>query len=347
MKPATAKTLKSRPKRIYKYRAFSDLSLETLVQDLLFFADPSTFNDPLDAQPTLDIDLSAVELERILRVLVERRITDEMSSAARAIKYRGPRTTDHIAKHALRSVDKLVAEIRYNSTDPSYEMDNPEQFLFGWYVHREVLRRYDRGVVSLAKRANCPLMWSHYADQHHGICIGYSAPADVELQPVSYGGARSIKASLIRDMVDGDTVAALAVDQAVLLKKAQAWRYEKEWRLIGERGIHNSPLELEEVVFGMRCPATVQFVVAKALEGRDRAVKLYAIREKPGTFLLQKVPADVDEMLATWPRRTRSIREAFQDIVSAVLRPRRGWARRRPRAGARRAGCWDGPGRCG
>jgi site-specific DNA recombinase len=34
-------------------------------------------------------------------------------------------------------------------------------------------------------------------------------------------------------------------------------------------------------------------------------------------------------------------------IVSAVLRPRRVWARRRPRAGARRAGCWDGPGRYG
>ena len=38
---------------------------------------------------------------------------------------------------------------------------------------------------------------------------------------------------------------------------------------------------------------------------------------------------------------------AFNDvlIVSAVLRPRRLLARRRPRAGAHRGGCWDGPGR--
>lgn len=309
--PSTPKT---RPARVYKYRAFSDQSLGTLVQDLLFFADPSTFNDPLDAQPTLDTDLPAAELERILRMLVKRRITDEMGAAARAIKYQGPRTADHIAKHALRSVDELVEEIRYNSTGPVYETEDPEQFLFGWYVHREVLRRYDRGIVSLAKRANCPLMWSHYADQHKGICVGYSAPADVELEPVSYGGARSIKASLIRDMVDGDAAAARAVDRAVLLKKAQAWRYEQEWRLIGNRGLHDSPLELEEVVFGMRCPAAAQFVVAKALKGRGRPVRLYEIREKFGTFLLQKVTADVDEMLATWPRRARSIREAFDDI---------------------------------
>jgi hypothetical protein len=309
-----AKLQKVRPRRIYKYRAFGDQSLEALVQDLLFFADPSTFNDPLDARPTLDADLPAAEMERVLRTLVERRLVDEMAAAARAIKYRGPRTTDHIAKHALRSVDALVAEIRYNAGDPDYEIDDPEQYLLGRYVHREVLRRYDRGIVSLAKRANCPLMWSHYADQHKGICIGYSAPADVSLEPVSYGGARSIKASLIRDMVDGDVAAARAVDKAVLLKKAQAWRYEQEWRLIGDRGIHDSQLELEEVVFGMRCPETVQFAVAKALEGRHRRVKLYEIRETPGTFLLKKVPADLDEALATWPRRARSIHEAFQDI---------------------------------
>lgn len=39
------------PTRVYKYRAFGDLALQTLVQDILYFADPSTFNDPLDAKP--------------------------------------------------------------------------------------------------------------------------------------------------------------------------------------------------------------------------------------------------------------------------------------------------------
>ena len=302
------------PARVYKYRAFSDLALQTLVQDVLYFADPSTFNDPLDAKPTLDTDLPSAELERVLRTLVERRVTGEMRAAARSIGYRGPRTSEHIATHALRAAEDLIAEHRYNAGNPDYEMDDPLQYLLGWSVHSEVLRRYDRGIVSLARRANCPLMWSHYGDQHRGICIGYSAPADVQLDPVSYGGARSIKASVIRNMVDGDAAAARAVDQAVLLKKARDWRYEREWRLIGERGLHDSPLELEEVVFGMRCPPTVQFAVATALANRHRPVRLYEIRQRTGTFLLQKVAADIDELLATWPRRARSILEAFQDI---------------------------------
>jgi hypothetical protein len=305
---------RARPKRVYKYRAFSEKTLEALVLDLLFFSDPSSFNDPLDARPTLEADLPLVELERILRTMVERRVTSEMTTNARAIKYRGPRTTDHITKHAARAADQLLDEIRYNSGNPDYEMKDPLKYLLGWHVHDEVLRRYDRGIVSLAERADCPLMWSHYGAQHAGLCIGYSSPPDVDLRPVDYGGPRHIKASLIRDMVDSVDGADRAVDQAVLLKKAKAWQYEREWRLIGDRGPHDSTLELEEVVFGMRCPATVQFAVVKALADRQPRPKFYEIRESTGTFLLRKVEADVDEMLATWPRRARSTREAFADI---------------------------------
>jgi hypothetical protein len=40
------------PKRLYNYRAFSNLTRDMLVADNLFFADPSTFNDPLDTNPS-------------------------------------------------------------------------------------------------------------------------------------------------------------------------------------------------------------------------------------------------------------------------------------------------------
>ena len=304
---------KSKPSRIYKYRAFNTLALEMLVEDKLFFADPSTFNDPLDAKPSFDADLPAADLENVLRTLVERRVTDEMQAAARKIHYRGPRTIEHIDRHARLAAENMLAGIRYNATN--YEIADPLQYLLGESVHDEVIRRYDRGIVSFAKRANCPLMWSHYGDQHEGICIGYSAPADVKLEPMAYGGERSLKASVVKAMVEGDAEAARRVDGVVLLKKAYDWRYEHEWRLIGDRGLHDSPLELEEVVFGMRCPLAVQFAVAKALAERKRGVKLYKIYQKRGTFLLKKGSADLDEIMATWPRRARSILEAFADVV--------------------------------
>ena len=39
------------PKRLYKYRAFSELSIQSLVDDKVFLANPATFNDPMDTRP--------------------------------------------------------------------------------------------------------------------------------------------------------------------------------------------------------------------------------------------------------------------------------------------------------
>lgn len=295
----------SLPKRLYKYRSFSNLTLGMLVEDTVYFADPSTFNDPLDTKPALDTNIGADELEVILSRMLEARTQAEMSAAAQTIRYRGPKTLDHIARHSRRAAERLLAEVRYNATKPIYEMEDPERFLLGQYVQEELLRRYDKGVFSLAQRANCPLMWSQYGDQHRGLCLGYSVPqaAKGDVHKIQYGGSRLEQASDVAAMLAGDTDARGRVDQAVLLKKAKPWAYESEWRLIGPRGEQNSPLELEEVVFGMRCPSAVMYAVIQALANRDRPVRFFEIREIWGRFLLAKRTVHIDELRASLPRR--------------------------------------------
>lgn len=115
-------------------------------------------------------------------------------------------------------------------------------------------------------------------------------------------------------MLDGDSAARAQVDEAVLLRKAAEWRYEKEWRLIGLRGLHDSPLELEEIVFGMRCTSAVKYAVIKALEARHRRVRFFEIREQAGRFTLAKRVLDIDELASSYPRRARSVHEAFEDV---------------------------------
>jgi hypothetical protein len=301
------------PRRLFKYRAFSNLTLDMLVSDNLYYADPSTFNDPLDTRPSLKNDLPAANLEHALRQLVERRVAAEMSAAAKTIKYRGPKTIDHIGRQSRHQAARLIADIAYNATNPEYEIEDPHQFLLGQYVEEELLRQYDKGIVSLAERANCPLMWSHYGDQHHGVCVGYSIPADVhgDLHKVKYGGSRLVEASKVAAMLNGEADARRQIDEAVLLRKAASWRYEREWRLIGLRGLQDSPLELEEVIFGMRCKESVKYVIVKGLEDRTRPVGFYEMREVRGTFNLKKYLLDDGEMRAWFPRRARSAREEF------------------------------------
>lgn len=307
---------RSIPRRLFKYRAFSHLTLDMLVADNLYYADPSTFNDPLDTRPSLKTDIPAADLEHALRRLVESRFAPEMSVAAKTIKYRGPKTIDHIGRQSRHRAERLIADIAYNATNPEYEIEDPHQFLLGQYVEEELLRQYEKGIVSLAERANCPLMWSHYGDQHYGLCVGYSIPSDVyaDLHKVQYGGSRLIEASKVAAMLNEEADARRQVDEAVLLRKAASWRYEREWRLLGGRGLQDSPLELEEVIFGMRCTESVKYVIVKGLEDRAKPVRFYEMREDRGTFNLKKILLDDSEMRAWFPRRARSIREAFDTV---------------------------------
>ncbi|NEK38217.1 DUF2971 domain-containing protein [Rhizobium leguminosarum] len=304
------------PARIYKYRSFSNRTVEMLVEDKLFYADPSTFNDPLDTRPTLKADVNAVALEEMLRTFVERRITAEMEAAAKTIRYQGPRTIEHILKLGRQKADRLLQDIAYNATDPSYEMDDPTVFLLRSYVERELLRQYDKGIVSMSERWESPLMWSHYGDQHRGICVGYSVPNDAveSVRKVAYGGGRLVNASLVAAMLSDDVEAQRNVDNLVLLRKAQDWSYESEWRLIGNRGSQDSPLEMEEIVFGMRCDLAVKFAVVKALEGRQRAVSFYEMHEDTETFNLCRRDLDIEELFVSLPRRARRYIEMFDQL---------------------------------
>jgi len=312
------------PERIYKYRDFSQRTLDMVISDGVYYADPSTFNDPLDSRPSLKIDLGEAKLEDVLRNFVERRTSAEMSAAAKAIKYRGPKTMDHITWHSGRQADQRIAEIEDHAGDPDYDYEEGKRLLLGRDIEKELLRQYDKGIVSLAERADCLLMWSHYGDQHRGVCIGYSVPVKAanDLHKVEYGGSRLVEASKVAAMLEGNDAARGQVDEAVLLQKAASWGYEREWRLIGPRGLQDSPLELEEIIFGMRCEDSLKYAVMKALEDRDRLVKFYEMLEVPGTFDLRKYALNYDdELFVYFPRRSFSIIERFENchlVASSV-----------------------------
>ena len=161
------------PERLYKYRPTCSRTLELLVSDCVYYANPSTFNDPLDSRPSLKIDLAVADLQEILSRFIEQRAEAEMNAAAEKIKYSGAKTMEHIRRHSRRQAEQLIAEISYDAMGPDCDSDDPT-FPLAHYIVVELLRQYDKGIVSPAEQATCPLMWSHYGDQHHGVCIGYS-----------------------------------------------------------------------------------------------------------------------------------------------------------------------------
>lgn len=306
-----------RPARLHKYRAVTTLTIESVVDDKIFFADPRTFNDPLDTKPVVDADLDIHALEDVLSKLVSSRSEGAMKAAALSIGYRGPRTLEHIGRRGISQVRRLLQEIAYNATDPDYHgtEEDVHRELLARAIQDELLGQYDRGIFSMAARNDCPLMWSHYGDEHRGLCLGFSVPdsAAERLHQVQYGGSRLVAASRVAAMASGDDGARREVDAAVLARKARDWRYEREWRLVGDKGLKDSPLELEDVTFGMRCPSSVRHALVRALEGRDKDVRLFEMCEQRAGFELKRRPFTGEEIAVGYPRRALSALEGFED----------------------------------
>lgn len=299
------------PNRLYKYRAFSDLTVQMLVADKLFFADPAKFNDPLDARPILRSDLKNCELEELLRKLVAARVVAEMEAATRSLKIKVGTAKEHIEKVSLREAEKIISLVDSRLKGRSKQRER----VLKLDIREELLKTYSDGVFCLAEKSDCPLMWSHYGDQHKGICIGYSVPeaAISKVSKVSYNKKRVVDVRDIAEMLAGNDEAKQRVDHAVQFWKASEWKYEKEWRLIGDRGLAGNVLELDEIIFGLRCEDEIKFSLIQAMKRRSRKVEFYEIRENGRSSKLSKNKLDVDGFAPSFPERYHDLTELLEN----------------------------------
>lgn len=204
--------------------------------------------------------------------MIEQRTQAEILAAADALGIRIPKVGDLFEKRMREVVVRTIAKVEYDATHLDYDQTDGIGWLLCSHIEEELMKQYDFGVVSFTEQDNCPLMWSHYGNQHTGISMGYSVPerTSADIHKVNYGGSRTVRASDVVAMLDGDNDARARVVESVFLRKAEQWNYEFEWRLIGRRGLRDSMLELKEITFGMRCDNAMKYTVVKALEDGER-----------------------------------------------------------------------------
>ncbi|QKE63986.1 DUF2971 domain-containing protein [Aquipseudomonas campi] len=79
------------------------------------------------------------------------------------------------------------------------------------------------GILCLTEDPLNILMWSHYAQNHTGICIGF------DTGELPFSSAMQINYREERPKAEFDSDALI---EHVLLTKSQHWKYEKEWRVL-------------------------------------------------------------------------------------------------------------------
>ncbi len=122
-----------------------------------------------------------------------------------------------------------------------------------------------RGLISFSTKWDNPIIWSHYADRHRGICLGFEVD-ERDTFAVTYTDDRI---SMMEEMrVHGDRKKLL---QRILSTKHTPWAYEHEVRVFSEfnneeAGLYFQPfnerLALREVILGVRCTAQLSTIAA-------------------------------------------------------------------------------------
>jgi hypothetical protein len=178
------------------------------------------------------------------------------------------------------------------------ELNDPFE-LFGVDLRDQELRRVlettkekladTMGLLCFSRNWHNPVLWSHYAARHTGVCLGFEAPDD-HLHQISYSKRRVV--------VETEQLKAHAIDDAAVMNflftKYAHWRYEAEVRVfinlrgsVQENGKRFEPfadtLALTSVIVGARSQVT-RHELRTALGELEAVVKTFKARLAFRTF---------------------------------------------------------------
>lgn len=205
-----------------------------------WFSNPTDFNDPFDCQ--IDLECREIPFDEYMKHYVLAKYGETLKEG---VMYEHSFPVDAIVDgHFTSSFRELMIDFRK-------------------HVQEEVRRG---GVLSLSGKFDNTTMWSHYADNHQGICIEY--------EPALFNGAQDIHkiCSKVNYMDKKDIsfniyelYAKCSNNQnknqfdkllkELALTKSDDWKYEEEWRLFHKnKGIMRySDLAIKGIYFGLNC----------------------------------------------------------------------------------------------
>jgi hypothetical protein len=234
------------PQFLYKYEAFSTQSLLNLKKQIIYFGSPLNFNDPYDCALTPNI-ANPTDSE-VLKVRDNYLRNDDVPDSAR-------QALEATSISELRSVIIRAAEAGFQRV--------VQEFLAS------------RGVACFSEKNDDLLMWSHYGGKYKGFCLEFDTSAEPfkKIHPVRYV----------------TSVPSITIEQALLdpefhpirelfCTKAEAWRYEAEWRAIhGTAGTeYGYPASsLKGVYFGPDIDQQSMEVICLVVSGQIDSVQLW------------------------------------------------------------------------
>jgi hypothetical protein len=247
----------------------------------LKFSSRTSFNDPLDSRPAYQISNSTK--------LGKQYIQDALKKTNRTPAERV------LASQRIRNQGKRINLVE-------------NAFISGLLD--------DVGILCLSSSWMSMLMWSHYAEQHKGICVGFKSGMDVFQTALHVDYVADFP--IIRRPEDDNKT----MFEKTFFMKAECWKYENEWRILKRKltpreaeiearflaftdpdlaatklmsdhngpGIYQfNPSAIESVTLGMSITEPDQALVIAALEKQKLQVPVFKITRPKVQFTLSRV----------------------------------------------------------
>ncbi len=167
------------------------------------------------------------------------------------------------AEHAFSNIAKRRLKVsRFNDLNDPFELlagDLTDTSLRSATENFKAEFDRTRGILCFSKNWNNPVLWSHYADKHRGICLGFDLD-DYYAQEVKYRENR-LDPDATKHVKFAE-ISTYVLDS--LHTKYSHWQYEEEVRVLFDLDecmmedslyffAFSDVLVLKEVIVGVRC----------------------------------------------------------------------------------------------
>ena len=249
------------PKYLYKYYRDNQRNVDAVFNNKMWYSAPISFNDPYDCDFALDEPA-------IINSLLYSIVCDNNMRKG--------------------SVAWKSAYITLKKEFPKFKMVIEDM-------------KSSMGVACLCEDYNNVLMWSHYANNHKGMCVKYNLMDFNRILkytpiPVIYSKNRNVLRRLRMNYIEHD-ITSLFVEN--LVNKEEAWKYENEWRIVrdekacGEQwdntrhGALLDSIRPEAVIIG--CNADRQFENEVKGKCKSEGIRVFKMEKRNNDYGMNKI----------------------------------------------------------
>ncbi|TYP94876.1 Protein of unknown function (DUF2971) [Fodinibius salinus] len=195
----TIDDLDSIPQILYKYRSWDNIYHKTiLTEKQVYFAAPTSFEDPLDCKNKIRYDLLTDE-DIFQKYLSDSQSINSNFSNSEHIKW----AKKHFDKSPLRAPAKLKK------------------------MQEKKFEEYDEriGILSLTAEPRNSQMWEKYSNYHRGFCLGFNSKSLFK----SLGGGGVV--DYVKELPQIHPFYSYKEQHYLqVFKKLEKWEFEKEYR---------------------------------------------------------------------------------------------------------------------